>query len=115
MNPVLFVFQVIQDWLGTDPEQNETLLGKAMEDYEKSKVAAFFQKMPYLLFLLPLLAPILRAYFNKFMQKVVSDADGDGDQDVYDAALQIVQTLSRKRPASQVAKDFQALQMNLNQ
>jgi len=110
MNPISFVFQIIQDWLSPDPDQNAILISSAMEDYEKSKLATFFQRFPYLLILFPILAPIARTYFNKFMHKIILDADGDGDRDLNDAAIQIMEALAKRRPNSPMAQKLRKLQ-----
>lgn len=111
MTPISFVFFVIQYWLsGSNPEQIQDILQKAETDYESSKIKIFLDRFPYFLILLPILAPIGKIYFNKFMQKIVTDADGDGDEDLYDMLLMMVGKMAKKRPASELAKQFQALQ-----
>ena len=110
MNPIQFVFYIIQDWLGTDPDQITAMLEKAENDFNASGVKKFLDRFPYVLFILPILAPILKIYFNKFMQKTIEDADGDGDEDLYDLLLQMVGKMAKKRPASELAKQFQNIQ-----
>lgn len=110
MNPIQFIFQVVSDWLSPDPDQNEAMIIKASEDYEKSKLKSFFDRFPYILFLFPILAPIAKTYFNKFMQKIIMDADGDGDRDLNDAAIQIIEALAKRRPNSPMAQKLRKLQ-----
>lgn len=99
MNPIDFVFKLLANYLEFTPDDHEKIRAKALADWDASegKLKKILSS-PYVLIALPLLLPVVQAALNYVIKTwlKVEDNDNDGEIDMADAILEIIQTRKNK-------------------
>jgi len=103
MNPLSALFEIFKGHLHLDQDAYISVQDSFNEKYNTSdsgflfQMRTFFEKNPWIIFIIPFTVPLLKRQVDAFFERYVGDTDDDGDIDIEDAIMNLLERRKAKK------------------